>query len=330
MPANTPIYNLPYPVATDLVINGPATIQSLAETVETVVNAVDTGSVPTSRTVSAGNGLTGGGSLSGNITLAADFGTTANTITVGNDSRIVNAVQNTRQVIAGSGLNGGGDLSTDRTLSVDFGTGGTQAAAGNDTRIVNAVQNTRQVIAGSGLSGGGALSSDATLSVDFSAVASNAALTGAFAPLDQRLWIGAAEFGLDGATLDTVAGAAVVSMPETADSYAVSSLILPDAWQSVQLIAVWANGNSGSGDVVWRFSHGGTDVGANLAAITNLSPDVTDTAGVQDIVLESVSSTVTLGTSRTLRVKVTRMTSDAGDTLPNEAYLVGVIVERVS
>lgn len=47
----------------------------------------------TSTTVSAGTGLTGGGDLSANRTLSANFGTSAGTIAQGNDSRITGAEQ---------------------------------------------------------------------------------------------------------------------------------------------------------------------------------------------------------------------------------------------
>ena len=47
----------------------------------------------TATTISAGTGLTGGGDLSTNRTIAANFGTAAGTIAQGNDSRIVGAEQ---------------------------------------------------------------------------------------------------------------------------------------------------------------------------------------------------------------------------------------------
>lgn len=49
--------------------------------------------VPTSRTVSAGTGLSGGGDLSANRTLAVSYGTTAGTAAQGNDARITGALQ---------------------------------------------------------------------------------------------------------------------------------------------------------------------------------------------------------------------------------------------
>ena len=108
------------------------------------------GGVPTSRTLTAGTGLNGGGPLSANVTLSVSYGTVAGTAAQGNDSRIVNAVPNSRQIIAGTGLDGGGALSANVTLTVSYGTAAGTAAQGNDSRIVNAVPNSRQVIAGTG------------------------------------------------------------------------------------------------------------------------------------------------------------------------------------
>ena len=49
------------------------------------------GGVSTSRTVSSGTGLTGGGALSSDVSLAVSFGTTAGTVAEGNDARLSNA-----------------------------------------------------------------------------------------------------------------------------------------------------------------------------------------------------------------------------------------------
>lgn len=95
---------------------------------------------PNSRTISAGTGLTGGGDLSANRSLAADFGTTAGKIAQGDDSRITGAVQTSRTLTAGTGLTGGGTLAADRTFAVAYGTAAGTATQGNDTRVVNAVQ----------------------------------------------------------------------------------------------------------------------------------------------------------------------------------------------
>lgn len=166
----SPVTNITGPAAPDATTTSKGIVQlagdlggtAAAPTVPALANKANT-----STTITAGTGLTGGGDLSANRTLAVSYGTTSGTAAQGNDSRITGAVQNTRQVLAGTGLTGGGALTSDVTLTVAYGTSGTTAAAGNDSRITGAVQNTRQVVAGTGLTGGGALSADVTLAVAY-------------------------------------------------------------------------------------------------------------------------------------------------------------------
>jgi len=51
------------------------------------------GKVPTSRQVSAGTGLSGGGDLTADRSLAVSFGTSSTTACVGNDSRLSDLVR---------------------------------------------------------------------------------------------------------------------------------------------------------------------------------------------------------------------------------------------
>ena len=62
-----------------------------------------TGVVPVERTITAGNGLTGGGSLNADRTLSVDF---------------TKVVPVERTITAGNGLSGGGPLTANRTLSL--------------------------------------------------------------------------------------------------------------------------------------------------------------------------------------------------------------------
>ncbi len=81
-------------------------------------------------TISAGDGLTGGGALSSNITVAVGTpssltssstnSTTADSHTHAIDSTIARSAVT---ITAGNGLTGGGDLTTNRTLNVGAGTG---------------------------------------------------------------------------------------------------------------------------------------------------------------------------------------------------------------
>lgn len=106
--------------------------------------------VPASRQVIAGTGLTGGGTLSQNITIAVANGGIGNdqldttgvaagsygsstaipVITVNSKGRVTSLsttgivisgyVPDSRQIVAGTGLTGGGDLSANRTLAIDY------------------------------------------------------------------------------------------------------------------------------------------------------------------------------------------------------------------
>lgn len=78
--------------------------------------SIDFNSVPLSRTVTAGSGLMGGGSLSSNISIALSS-TSLTSLGLANT-----AVQPSRQVIAGTGISGGGSLSADVTLNLSAAT----------------------------------------------------------------------------------------------------------------------------------------------------------------------------------------------------------------
>lgn len=70
---------------------------------QTALNA----KTPTTRTITAGTGLTGGGDLTADRTIAANFGSSAGTIAQGNDSRITGAEQTSNKGTANgyAGLN---------------------------------------------------------------------------------------------------------------------------------------------------------------------------------------------------------------------------------
>ncbi|WPM80921.1 hypothetical protein R5W60_04265 [Brucella pseudintermedia] len=69
--------------------------------------------VQPARLISTGTGLTGGGNLSADRTLAL------NAASIASLAKADSAVQPSRAVNAGAGLSGGGDLSTDRTLALN-------------------------------------------------------------------------------------------------------------------------------------------------------------------------------------------------------------------
>ena len=92
------------------------------ETGTVVLDAADVDAAPTSRTISAGTGLTGGGDLSANRTLAVSYGTTAGTAAQGNDSRLSDARTPTSHV------HGAADISSGTVATARLGSGTASSA----------------------------------------------------------------------------------------------------------------------------------------------------------------------------------------------------------
>lgn len=118
-----------------------------------VLDAVDVGATPNTTHVIASGLLTGGGQLTGNVTIDLTSVPVAN---------VPGAVPNTVNVLAGGLLTGGGALTGNVTISL------TSVPVAN---VPGAVPNTVNVIAGTGLTGGGALTGNVTLDLANTAVA---------------------------------------------------------------------------------------------------------------------------------------------------------------
>ncbi len=123
--------------------------------------------------VSTGTGLTGGGTLAANRTIALSSASIASLALADT------AVQPERQIIAGAGLTGGGTLAADRTLSLDA------ATVSSLGRADTAVQPARTVSAGTGLTGGGDLSANRTIALNAASIASLAKADSAVQPARQ-------------------------------------------------------------------------------------------------------------------------------------------------
>jgi hypothetical protein len=158
-----------------------------------VLSNTDVGAPPTSLTISAGTGLSGGGNLTTNRTLsianttvtAAPYGTASAvpTFTVNGQGQLT-AASDVTIAIANTQVSGLGTLSTQNANSVAItggsitgitdlavADGGTGASNATDARSnLSAAYNAITISAGTGLTGGGDLTANRTLAIDSSVV----------------------------------------------------------------------------------------------------------------------------------------------------------------
>jgi len=158
-----------------------------------VLSNTDVGAPPTSLTISAGTGLSGGGSLAANRTLsianttvtAAPYGTASAvpTFTVNGQGQLT-AASDVTIAIANTQVSGLGTMSTQNANSVAItggsitgitdlavADGGTGASTAADARTnLSAAYNAITISAGTGLTGGGDLTANRTLAIDSSVV----------------------------------------------------------------------------------------------------------------------------------------------------------------
>jgi hypothetical protein len=158
-----------------------------------VLSNTDVGAPPTSLTISAGTGLSGGGSLAANRTIsianttvtAAPYGTASAvpTFTVNGQGQLT-AASDVTIAIANTQVSGLGTMSTQNANSVAItggsitgitdlaiADGGTGASTAADARTnLSAAYNAITISAGTGLTGGGDLTANRTLAIDSSVV----------------------------------------------------------------------------------------------------------------------------------------------------------------
>lgn len=192
------------------------------------------GKAAVATTISAGVGLSGGGDLSSNRTLAVDFGVSAGTVAEGNDGRIVGAEQTANKGVANgyASLDGSGivpssqlpaavappDASASQKGLIQLaGDLSGTAAAPTIPALTGKVSTSTTISAGTGLTGGGDLTASRTLAVNFGTTAGTVAQGN-----DSRI-IGAEQTANKGAvsgyaSLDSSGKVPISQLPATTDA----------------------------------------------------------------------------------------------------------------
>ncbi len=148
-----------------------SSFEGLEEAIADIVLAQADIATLESRTLTAGDGLTGGGDLSANRTFTVGAGTgisvAADAVAL-DTTHVRNIDHSAVTMTAGAGLTGGGTIEATRTLTVGAGTGITVNA--DDVALdTSSTRNTDHagvtITAGAGLTGGGDISANRTFDI---------------------------------------------------------------------------------------------------------------------------------------------------------------------
>ena len=188
------------------------------------------------RSIAAGTGLSGGGDLSQNRTVAL------NVASIASLAKADSAVQPERTVSAGSGLVGGGTLAANVSLALS------STSLASLTLADSSVQPSRKFSAGTGLSGGGDFSADRSISLNSASIASLALADSAVQPA--RLLT--AGTGLTGGG-DLSANRSIALSPATIASLELADNAVPNV-RTVTAGAGLAGGGALSADILLNLS----------------------------------------------------------------------------
>lgn len=105
---------------------------------------------------------------------------------------------------------------------------------------------------------------------------------------------------------------------------------IPTGWATFDVTVIWANLGSGSGDVVFQLFMQSLDDGTSISGVNHAIHGPTAfTAAAQSVVEHSkIASAISTTGLRDLHLR--RVGSNAGDTLANDAGVLGIYLTKVS
>jgi len=111
---------------------------------------------------------------------------------------------------------------------------------------------------------------------------------------------------------------------QTSDEAIASTVMMPSEWTGYDIYLYWTNNGGGSGDVVWRYDRNIASDGVSFTTSTVTGFARTITAPVSDTLKVTLLEEGVLPTGTIQSIQLARIASDAGDTLANDASLIGV------
>jgi len=293
-----------YVTKTDVATSGNAGLMSAADKIR--LDGFPSQVADATTTITAGDGLTGGGTLAANRTL--NVVAANSTITVNADSIQVGTITDTEH----SNLSGG-TLHAAATTSVNG-----FMSASDKTKLdglpSSAVPTTRNLTAGAGLTGGGDLSADRT----FNVVAADGSITVNANSIQVGTISDSNHGNRSGGSLHSVATQSVNGFLSAADKTLIDSITTGDLFQTI-----WAedNGPLVNGEREWSFGNGSEGVNNVYAAqdgeIKNafIDAETPGTTASIDIMINDVSAGTASFTSNGLVTLGTPISVSAGDAI---------------
>lgn len=149
----------------------------------------------------------------------------------------------------------------------------------------------------------------------------------------QQVWLSTQQLSIaNGApSLATNQGVTSWQMDQTLSEGVSGSVSIPRQWNSFSVTAYWTNPGTGAGDVRWVYYEGwfGPAEPVSLTGISGLI----NTAPAQNTFTSTTFSSIRptkTDKTKSLVVGMYRDGANAGDTLPNDASLLGVMLTRVT
>lgn len=294
--------------------------------------------VTTSRSIISGAGLTGGGDLSADRTLAVGAGTG---VTVNADDVAVN--------ISGLTADGSPDGAADYVMTYDnSATTLKKVLLNNLPTASGSVSTSRTITSGAGLTGGGDLSADRTLAVGagtgISVNADDVQIASAYQSIGvQTIWVPAGAMVAD--TVNGPSAGAVqpsshgvifptLDFDTSTQEYAQFQIRMPKGWNegTVTFVPTWSHPSTSTNfGVVWKLDGVACSDDDAGDASFGTGQTSTDTGGTtNDIYIGPASSAITIAGTPAAEDLVTfriyRVPSDGSDTLAVDARLHGVTV----
>lgn len=160
----------------------------------------------------------------------------------------------------------------------------------------------------------------------------NALITAAKMASNQ-MWVSSTDLNATVGSPVIVAAGATARHPGLAfDAAAVESadttILIPAGWATVNVTLYWVQNVAGVGDVRWRCDRGAW---ADAVTLSHTSGGVvTSTADSQYVVQTATMYTGLAVTAGPLTFGIVRMATDGADTLPNDALVLGLLLDRAS